>query len=281
MCIIAGPVKSVSSTRIFVAPSTQGDRQLTVYSNTVQTDARNLMILPVPNPQTVQFEPKAMQYKNLFQDAKYSFHTRMLESATLSMTRSAPHSTLDVIDVGSYKASIAYSVDDLLRLNAGVFGDLNPKLLDMLRSTYGDRFGFVCCILNEGGNTYEPIAYSHVRGSAHSLFVPTKHYHVHNINPLIEYSYANESIRNFYEGALHAATKWSDDWDHEIYSIGTTAASAHKQGHTDYIPKEKNEIDWSQFSSGYKWGPNHRLHRWCMQGEFHNVDLEFTVALAH
>jgi len=47
MCLISGPVRSVSNTKIFV--STSATHQLTVYENRVYTEHGNCMILPVPN----------------------------------------------------------------------------------------------------------------------------------------------------------------------------------------------------------------------------------------
>jgi hypothetical protein len=268
MCIISGPVNSVKSTKIFVAPSLSFERQLTVYRNEVATEAQNLMILPVPHPETVQFELDVMKYKNLFKDVEKSFHTFYYESLCMSDTRSGVFPTsLKVVNVGSYKASVADSVDDLTRLDPSVFAVLNPELIAMLREMYGKEMGFVCCILKKGGNKYQPIAYSHKRAEGSTLFVPTKHYHVEDTSSM-EHSFANSRFHS---------NKWADDWDHEIYSICTTADSAHKQSREQRVPKDYNELKWDQFPSDFRWKSGQRLHAWCVSGEFPNVDLEFTL----
>jgi hypothetical protein len=48
MCIIANPVVNVASTKLYVSPNKAGTRQLTIYSNDVDTMSENAMILPVP-----------------------------------------------------------------------------------------------------------------------------------------------------------------------------------------------------------------------------------------
>ena len=56
MCIISKEVNAVSKTKLFASLDDTGTRQLTVYSNQVDTDTSdNAMILPVPNPNTVEF----------------------------------------------------------------------------------------------------------------------------------------------------------------------------------------------------------------------------------
>ena len=65
MCIIAGEVRRVAGTKLFVMPSSDGRRQITVYSNKVDTPGANVMCLPVPNPESIEFETV---YNDLFKD---------------------------------------------------------------------------------------------------------------------------------------------------------------------------------------------------------------------
>lgn len=123
MCIIAGPVESVSTTKIFVAPSKGGDRQLVVYSNSVSTKSSNMMILPVPHPETLRFEKDVMDYKDLYRDCADSlFIYKPDQQRNEWSLRSAPLSSyLPVLDVGSYQVSVAMSFEDLYKLNPVVF----------------------------------------------------------------------------------------------------------------------------------------------------------------
>ncbi len=269
MCIITGPIRSVSSTKIFVAPSRSRNRQLVVYSNTVATEGRNMMILPVPNPASVQFEEGTMHYENIFEDAAASFYD---PNATLSMNRGpiyeSAEAPLPVLNVGSYQASIAMNIGDLQRLDAAVFS-ITPELIQMLQRSYGARgLGFVCCILKAGGNAYEPIAYTHDREHPGFIFVPTKHYHM---------EFAPSSFYYAHMNALRADSEYADDWDHVIYSVGTKPSLAHLNGDGTFLPTKRNEMNWGQFPPEYQYGPGARLCRWGKRGRFDNIDLEFAT----
>jgi hypothetical protein len=253
MCIIVGAVRSVTGTQIFVAPSVGaangGDRQLVVYSNSVDTPAENLMILPLPHPETLKFEKDVMDYAGLFKDLKASLYKEM----TLSVMRSAPPSkTLDVFDVGSYRVSVAMSFQDLYNLNKQIF-PFSEDLYKMLQSTYPPRIGFLCCALKPGETQYKPLAYSHRRDEATKLFVPTKHYH------------------------LGEDTQATADWDHEIYSVGTVV-SAHRSQEELYVPRNENQVMWNKLPAEYQWGTNAKIHRWACKGEYPNIDVGFAIA---
>lgn len=56
MCIL-NEDSNVTATKIFVAPDKTKTKQLTVYSNQVGSESNNnMMILPVPYPNTVKFK---------------------------------------------------------------------------------------------------------------------------------------------------------------------------------------------------------------------------------
>jgi hypothetical protein len=262
MCIISGPVDRVSGTQIFVAPSLDGRRQIVVYKNTVATRQPNMMILPVPNPTTVRFEESVMRYATLFEDAAASFTKfsayRGGEAAWSRGTLSVAPAPLPVQIVGPYQASIVPSIEDLDRLDPTVF-QMSAELHNLLTSTYAfganhAPIGFVCCVLRAGKHAYEPIAYSHDITEG-SLFVPTKHFH------------SGETLREL-----------AQDWDHEIYSLGTDLSRAHKQfDTTHYRPRPQNEIQWRHFTAEFRHPPSRELRLWSCQGVYTNTDLIFPL----
>jgi hypothetical protein len=246
MCIIRGPVDSVKKTNIFVAPSTDFSQQLTVYSNEVTTGAANMMILPVPYPETVSF--KAV-YPTLFSDAAASFtEVDVLTENPLLWRGSSPK--LEVFRVGPYNVSIALSLADLDRIDADQLEPVSEELRYMLARTYGPDlmpvpYGFICCALQPGANTYEPLAYTH-RALETGLFVPTKHFHG-----------AEEEVI-------------AKDWDHAVYSVRTSLAEAHTPG---IYPRRENAIRWSALPDGFRYGPGEPLCKWLRKGEYTNKDL--------
>lgn len=266
MCIVSGLVKSVADTKIFVAPSQGGTRQLVVYQNRVDTDRPNLMILPVPNPSTLQFEDLVMRYTGLFDDASHSFFKQRgysQETAawqTRSAAAQAEPPPLEVYTIGPYQASVAETFEDLGRLDRSVFQP-SQDLLTLLSSyqtpfgTATPPIGFLCCQLLPGRQSYEPIAYSHAADSR-GLFVPTRHYHPG-------------------EDATAAAA----DWDHEIFSIGALHQYAHRDhGPAYWLPRPRNEINWSLFPREFRAPQGAPLCRWACSGSYTNVDLMFPLA---
>ncbi len=182
MCIISEPVESVAKTKILVAPDATGTRQLTVYSNAVDNNSpNNAMLLPVPNPKSVQFHDLS-KYKNIFSDCDNSFYKPVSRSFGLSLNsyNSDGHKSakLAVFDVGSYKVSLAMGIKDLKRVDESVFS-LSDGCYEMMSQEYSDPvFGFVICKLNTGREEYHPMGYSH-EISGGKMFIPTKHYHAH------------------------------------------------------------------------------------------------------
>ncbi len=228
-----------------------------------------MMILPVPNPASVQFEDGTMHYKTLFKDAAESFFVVGSQPQFATRGVSKEKETLPILAVGSYQASIAHTVEDLESLDATVF-NITPELIEMLKKTYENReIGFICCVLKPGANIYEPIAYTHELGPSEFLFVPTKHYHM-EVGP--------SSLYHGPMNALRATAEYADDWDHEIYSVATNPSLAHSVGDQIFLPNLPNRINWGQFPPEYQYGPGARLCRWAKKGRFDNVDLEFARA---
>jgi hypothetical protein len=277
MCIILKPVRSVTNTKIFVAPSLpfSTDRQLTVYLNSVNTLDSNMMILPVPYPDSLKFEKSVMEYKSLFEDLHASLRWLEYLSATTRSAFSPSNRTLPVFTVGSYSVSVAQSVQDLNNLNTSVFS-LPLDLKHMLEGTYGPSaseipFGFLCCKLRPGLQTYEPIAYSHRRIYSNKLFVPTKHYHAQeNQRKLWGFSYfGNEDPLSL---GLHSQEE--PHWDHIVYSIQTIPDEAH---HSNAYPKQPNSLDLSILPKEYQFSQGDVVHCWEKKGRWKNDDLLFSL----
>lgn len=183
MCIFAFPVESVSNTRIAIV-HLPTSRQLTVYENAVSTASAsgNVMVLPVPNSQRVEmvdlsrtgwswsdidkcyFPPKQ----------KYTYEAMSFGSGGGFGMQSK--SILPVTQCGGYDVSYAPTLEDMSRIDASVF--VLPKDIEaVLKTHYGQGFGFVICKFKPGRTAGHPIAYSHGLLPSGSLFIPTRHEH--------------------------------------------------------------------------------------------------------
>lgn len=242
MCIITGKVQSVKGTKIFAMPGTEDkDRQLLVYKNEVASVAENLMILPVPFPESIKFEKIP---KTIFNDCERSMN--LVYANTIITLSATTRSVLPVLSIGSYRVSIVPSIHDFYRLDQNVFY-LPPDLERMMENTYGGRpFGFICCILKAGVQNYEPLAYSHRMWKLGELFIPTLHYHPG-------------------EAGVDA------DWDHQVYTVRTTKEANRCDGY----PREKNAL--RKLPHGFTVWPQEPVHCWMKEGPWHNIDLELPL----
>lgn len=253
MCIVLGQVKSINQTKIFVGPNQDKTKQLTAYRNTVDSHEENMMILPVPHPETLQLHK--VRYKNFFTDLRSSvasiviptYSYRMPVERSMSLCSYAP---LEVLDYGSYLVSIAPTLEDLFRLDTSVF-ELPPNIVDFFANHYSREFGYLCCKLKEGKTNYEPVFYSHALHSSNKLFVPTLHYHNHG---------------------GHIKTDEAD-WDHLIYSVGTTAAANYS-----YRSKTENEVTWKKLPEDFRWSTNDLVRCAEIEGNHRNHDIAFELA---
>lgn len=249
MCIISSYVKKVSKTKIFTMPSQDSKRQLTVYMNSVDSPVTNIMCLPVPNPDSVQFEKVP---KNLFNFCEASFpepikEPEMMWSLSLSRT------PLEIKSHGSYEVVLIPSSDDFDRIPDSF--ELTEAVQKFLIENYSKNFGFLLCRLKKGSVRYEPFAYSHDIQDT-SLFVPTKHFHIHADTDFI-------SRLSFMPKLSSKA-----DWDHDIY--------------TCFIPiqlkdiSHDSEIEWEEMPKGFRCGPDYPLQRLkCIGNSHKNEDLSF------
>ena len=126
MCIMAGPVESVSNTRIFVGADSRGLRQVVLYAMAVQLQARsgkgNAMILPVPGGATDVALFDLTAYPTIFDDIDAPFVVRS-RGVSKDLDRSFGE-PLEVHRVGSYDVSIVPTVDDVTPEDEAVLGHL-------------------------------------------------------------------------------------------------------------------------------------------------------------
>ena len=252
MCIVPFPVKSIEKTKLFVLPSTDRTRQMTFYRNDVDSIDENLMILPFPGSKSLQLHK--VRYKAMFDDLKKSvfqpptrYYPMYELSACASLSRS--YEPLPVISHGSYLVSIAETLEDLKRVNPTIF-DLPPDILPFFAKHYTSEFGYLVCKLKEGKHEYEPLCYSHSLMSNGKLFVPTLHYHDHGKGAQTEKA----------------------DWDHVIYSIGTT-----KMANRDYMSYKENKVLWNRFPEEYRIGTNSPVRCAEIEGNYPNKDIVFEL----
>jgi hypothetical protein len=252
MCIVPFPVNSIESTKLFVLPSSDRKRQMTFYKNDVDSIAENLMILPFPGPDGIQLHK--IKYKALFDDLSKSVYKPPTRSWSYDMniTRSCATASLEYIPVishGSYLVSIAGSLEDLTRINPTVF-HLPPDLLPFFAQHYNSEFGYLVCKLKEGKHEYEPLCYSHPLLSTGKLFVPTLHYHDHG------------------DGAKTEVA----DWDHKIYSMGTT-----KMANREYASYKENKVVWNRFPEEFQLGTDVPVRCAEVEGNYPNKDIVFEL----
>jgi hypothetical protein len=191
MCIIHGQVESVAKTRILVAPCADGKRQLTVYCNKVTMKQEGgVMILPFPTSECRFVDLSA--YPTLFKDLHAMMPIALGFNRKLKGESEGARPTLEVFDVGSYKASVVPAVADLERLDASTF-HVDQTVCEFLSRNYPKGFSFVVCQLDVK-KEYHPFGYQHGAMARSRLFVPTMHYHQQQ------------------QGDIHS------DWDHDIYT---------------------------------------------------------------
>ncbi len=249
MCIILTQVESVTNTQIYISSSKDRTRQLVIYTNTVDSPLENAMILPVPNPLSVELL-NFKHYKDIFEDCNKCFkhiddHRYDSGMRSLYASASLPHRPpLPVYTVGSYQASIVPSFDDFDRLNMKILR-VNPQVFTLLKDTYDSSFGFIVCQLRTGSHQYHPFAYTHNIHSSRLLFTPTLHYHLG-------------------ESSVTA------DWDHTIYSPMTDLYTTGQ-----YYFKDTKNVDWNKLPEAYRWPSqgNFTMNRHCIHGNQKNKDL--------
>lgn len=242
MCIFTGEVEEVASTRIFAA-LVGPKQQMTIYSNEVNlADAvapvarilpKNMfrqsasispvaMILPIPLPKDPATGKKrspdeikmldVSSVKDIFECLDAVFPKRQSESLDYDGDMSfgvKSANSLEVHRCGSYRYSVVPDIQSLGLLDRQVFNVNVDTVKPLLETTYKDQFAYLVCIIDESA-AYSPIAYVHP-SNGRLLFVPTLHEHGHG------------------HGIAHTKVnkrKTTDDWDHEIFSVDSSAEFA-------------------------------------------------------
>lgn len=224
MCIISGEIERVYGTKIIAAKvKGQSDKQLTIYSNEVDTQNPVSMILPYPiaGVKPVIIETNSKDY-DIFDSIDYTAFQMHIFSLGLSRGNGiSKRNSLKVHRSGSYQYSIATSAKELSQLNNKVFNIKND--LQTLLDDYLSRgFGFIICIIDKGAK-YSPFAYiSSIRNNL--FFVPTKHYHEHN-------------------RSNNSSNEYSDDWDHAIYILGAKNGNAYNDLNVNSAFSFSNYLD--------------------------------------
>ena len=191
MCIFAGPAE-VSATRIAALLSTDGREQFTAYEMEFAKPPAlqrehilfeldgphgNAMILPVPwspgdSPVRMVDLSRAEDLFDKLDSLVDIPRTRGGTKGFLSFGMGTD-SFLEVLEVGSFSVSIAYSLADIARANPDVF-TLSPEAAATLEANYASGFAFVICALRESGKIH-PLGY--ISTFRDTLFVPTRHEH--------------------------------------------------------------------------------------------------------
>jgi hypothetical protein len=237
MCIIQGQTESIAKTKILVAPLQDGKSQLTVYCNTVSLKTKGgAMILPFPQGDCdlVDLSAYATLFKDLNRLCWPVTKSRGFRGMTLS-TNSLSDS-LEVKQVGSYKASVVPGLEDFSRLRKDVFV-VDPKVYEFLGTKYPEGYGFVVCQLDQN-KEYHPFGYTHSKLPDGRMFVPTMHYHDHGSS--------DEKSNTMYRPPSwrhRAQTPPGEvaEWDHEIYTWNTPLGFVDPsfQQHQNLYPVER------------------------------------------
>lgn len=264
MCIISNKVHYVAKTKLLIAVNLQTNRQYNVYSNVVDNaTTNNAMILPVPNPGSVKFH-NLSAYAHIFEDCDKSFIKMVSRSTKKYSTNSVPReTTLTVFDVGSYKVSIAKSLEDIKRINTNVFS-LSSGCELLLQKNYSNhQYGFIICKLDNGNKQYHPFGYSHDLPNDKTVFIPTKHYHPHDSNDYVGFGYSLYENKNPVQ----------EEWDHDIYLINVSPNYHNLLAPRGVLYEWNKQIYIKSNLADFDFGNIYQAGRYRVVGPLDNVDL--------
>ncbi|MBX9636002.1 MAG: hypothetical protein K2Q45_00435 [Nitrosomonas sp.] len=158
----------------------QGNRQLTIYENAVNSSVGNVMILPVPNTIPIHLVDLSKSNWDWFQIQKTYFPEKRRqvyafgsESAGWGMQEKV---ALPVVQCGGYQVTITPTLEDMCRVDTSVF-KLPKDIENVLKVHYATGFSFIVCKFERGRTAGHPIAYVHGLLPNGSLFIPTRHEH--------------------------------------------------------------------------------------------------------
>ena len=191
MCCFSGPVKSVSATNIF-ARMESDERQLLVYSMSLETDQAVAMVLPLPvakgsTEKALRFI-NLQKYPNFFDDLAAGFpvptsHSNSMDSNP-GVAAAAPEK-LAVFQVGEFEASFVPGVKDFDRLDEKF--RLPPNAFKKLPGY--KNYGFAVFKLKPGAQQVHPMAFEFRTDLPARLFFPTVHIHDGKVHPEAEFDH--------------------------------------------------------------------------------------------
>jgi hypothetical protein len=157
-------------------------------------------------------------YPDIFDDINKPFNRYRFEWACMSSNQIVQEK-LVVQQVGSYKVSIAQSLDDLDRLQFETF-NLSSHIKKLLQKEYPANFGYVVAII-DADKSFHPIAYTHDLWN-NELFVPTLHHHEHKEDILraraASMAKLGIPLTEEYMAALATPVSVNEiDWSHSIF----------------------------------------------------------------
>lgn len=218
MCIITDEIKEVTNTEILVCLGKNQKEQLTVYSNkTVNFTPNNFMVLPVPIDVSDQIRFVDLTGIDVFSKLDQLFKPGFAQAYGMMSTNSLGKGDVEYHSVGSYDVFVCKNLQAIVNNFA-----VDNKVIQLLAKYYHKQFAFLLCKLKNGKEyKYHPLAYiHHVRDQ--TLFVPTKHLHIHRQGDEYEKNY--------------------EHWDHHIYVYNYLGNLAFKNQVLIGIQDEINRI---------------------------------------
>lgn len=308
MCMISGEVSSVEHTNIFAAVL-PNNKQLTVYSNAVTIVNKPVaMILPFYG-NYIEMIATTPNDVNVFLELDRHFPRFRGNKSPYGGFFENDGQTLEVLRSGSYRYSIAHSLEDFNRLDANVF-QIDSELTSLLTTYKNAQFSFLVCIIDSSAS-YSPIAYV-TNHNGTNLFIPTKHYHQQKpklgmINTLNTGRLLDVVTRARLSGGGLTAGRWTDgplndgplnigrvqpetqtlerahDWDHQVYLVGVNQnyqlpdehiKRRRSNGERD-LNTVKNQWSWSSKLAS-KYDAN-TLIKYKIVGDYYNIDIMPTI----
>lgn len=177
MCILSQPIQDIASTNIFANDLGRGVHG-TVYSMEIETRVPVAMLLPVPVLQgsgddALKFVDLS-NYPDFFEDMDELFPEMYLSMSRSIGSPAMKVKSLQVHQVGAFKASYVPSMDDFGRLDPQF--RLDPMIWATLPNYTG--FGFAVFSFDPGAKKrIHPMAYNYPVERPTELFFPTVHVH--------------------------------------------------------------------------------------------------------
>jgi hypothetical protein len=245
MCCFSGPIKSVSSTKIF-ARFTDKVEQAIVYQMSLDTPEDVAMILPIPVAQPAKEDAVTFinleDYEDFFADMNKGFPAPPSRPRSDSVTEDEQSKSLPlkVHSVGAFDASFVpdtksfHRLDERFRLPDGTWDKL-PQYAD---------YGFAVFKLKKGRSDVHPMAFTFPTALLGRLYFPTVHIH---------------------DGQVHD----KEDFDHVLYGQAWKNAILSKwQESTNAAGRFMHSAD----TKGLVWEHGH-IYRTTIKGKRDNKDI--------